>query len=248
MPEILVIGGSDGSCGAGVFADYETLISLGSKAKFIVTSVTSQNDEVFLENHDVPSRTLESQFKAISFEDFNAIKIGMLPSVEAVRIVSTYLSDVSQKIVMDPVLRSSSGGSFSSNETISAMEELLFPKVDLLTPNLVEAFSLLNLDGDQEIQIEAIASRCLDFGSEAVLLKGGHLKGAICKDILVEKGKAPIIFQRNKIAGGTSVRGTGCRLASAIAHFYGSGSDLREAVLVGTDYLQNYLKEKLKEN
>jgi hydroxymethylpyrimidine/phosphomethylpyrimidine kinase len=92
MPEILVIGGSDGSCGAGVFADHETLISLGSKAKFIVTSVTSQNDEVFLETHDVPSSTLESQFKAISFKDFDAIKIGMLPSVEAVQIVSRYLT------------------------------------------------------------------------------------------------------------------------------------------------------------
>ena len=95
------------------------------------------------------------------------------PSVEAVQIVSRYLSDVSQKIVMDPVLRSSSGGSLSTPETISAMEELLFPKVDLLTPNLLEAFSLLNLDGDQEIQIEAIASCCLEFGSRQVLLKGG---------------------------------------------------------------------------
>ena len=245
MPEILVIGGSDGSCGAGVFADHETLISLGSKAKFIVTSVTSQNDEVFLGNHDVPLSILESQFKAISFEDFNAIKIGMLPSVEAVQIVSGYLHDVSQKIVMDPVLRSSSGGSLSTHETISAMEELLFPKVDLLTPNLLEAFSLLNLDGDQEIQIEAIASRCLDFGSEAVLLKGGHLKGAICKDILVQKGKAPIVFQRNKIAGGTSVRGTGCRLASAIAHFLAVGRELEDAVNAGIKFLQKYIRTTL---
>ncbi|HAD22035.1 MAG: hydroxymethylpyrimidine/phosphomethylpyrimidine kinase [Opitutae bacterium] len=245
MPKILVIGGSDGSCGAGVFADHETLISLGSKAKFIVTAVTSQNDEVFLETHDVPSSTLESQFEAISFKDFDAIKIGMLPSVEAVQIVSRYLSDVSQKIVMDPVLRSSSGGSLSTHETISAMEELLFPKVDLLTPNLLEAFALLNLDGDQEIQIETIASRCLEFGSEAVLLKGGHLKGAICKDILVEKVKAPIIFKRNKIVGGTSVRGTGCRLASAIAHFLAEGRELEEAVNAGIEILQRYIRTTL---
>ena len=245
MPEILVIGGSDGSCGAGVFADHETLLSLGSKAKFIVTSVTSQNDEVFLETHDVPSSTLESQFEAISFKDFEAIKIGMLPSVEAVQIVSRYLSEPSQKIVMDPVLRSSSGGSLSTHETISAMEELLLPKVDLLTPNLLEAFALLNLDEDQEIQIEATASRCLEFGSEAVLLKGGHLKGAICKDILVEKVKAPIIFQRNKIAGGTSVRGTGCRLASAIAHFLAEGRELKDAVNAGIEFLQSYIRTTL---
>jgi hydroxymethylpyrimidine/phosphomethylpyrimidine kinase len=245
MPKILVIGGSDGSGGAGVFADHETLISLGSKAEFIVTSVTSQNDEVFLGSHNLPPSTLASQFEAITLGDFNAIKIGMLPSVEAVEVVSKYLSDASQKIVMDPVLRSSSGGSLSTNETISAMQELLFPKVDLLTPNLLEALSLLKLEGDQEIQFEAIASLCLELGADSVLLKGGHLKGATCKDILVGKVKAPVIFERNKIQGGTEVRGTGCRLASSITHFLSEGRDLEDAVNAGIEFLQSYIRKTL---
>jgi hydroxymethylpyrimidine/phosphomethylpyrimidine kinase len=245
MPKILVIGGSDGSGGAGVFADHETLISLGSKAEFIVTSVTSQNDEIFLGSHDLPSSTLESQFEAIAMGDFNAIKIGMLPSVEAVEVVSKYLSYASQKIVMDPVLKSSSGGRLSTNETITAMEEMLFPKVDLLTPNLLEALSLLDLDADQEIQIEEIAFRCLELGSDSVLLKGGHLNGAICKDILVEKAKAPVIFERDKIQGGTAVRGTGCRLASSIAHFLSEGRNLEDAVNASIEFLQRYIRETL---
>ena len=75
MPEILVIGGSDGSAVRG-FADHETLLSLGSKAKFIVTSVTSQNMS-FLETHRCAFNHSESQIEAISFKDFDAIKIGM---------------------------------------------------------------------------------------------------------------------------------------------------------------------------
>jgi hydroxymethylpyrimidine/phosphomethylpyrimidine kinase len=146
---------------------------------------------------------------------------------------------------MDPVLRSSSGGSLSTNETISAMQELLFPKVDLLTPNLLEAFSLLNLDEDQEIQIEEIASQCLELGSDSVLLKGGHLNGVICKDILVEKAKAPVIFERDKIQGGTEVRGTGCRLASSITHFLAEGRNLEGAVNAGIEFLQRYIRKTL---
>jgi hydroxymethylpyrimidine/phosphomethylpyrimidine kinase len=109
----------------------------------------------------------------------------------------------------------------------------------------LEAFSLLNLDGDQEIQFEAIASRCLELGADSVLLKGGHLKGATCKDILVGKVKAPIIFQRNKIVGGTSVRGTGCRLASAITHFLAEGRELEDAVNAGIEFLQRYIRTTL---
>ena len=93
-----------------------------------------------------------------------------------------------------------------------------------------------------------IAKDCLRFGSKAVLLKGGHLEGNTCIDVFVEKDKPskPLVFKHKRLPDGTSVRGTGCRLASAIAHFYGSGKDLSEAVSCGIDFLQNYLKSKLE--
>ena len=63
MSGVLLIGGSDGSCGAGVFADYETLKSLGSPGKVIITSVTSQNDSIYLGSYDLPFTSLESQLE-----------------------------------------------------------------------------------------------------------------------------------------------------------------------------------------
>ena len=251
MPKILLIGGSDGSCGAGLFADFETLHELNSSAHVVVTSVTSQNDQRFDESLIIPSKNIKSQLDVISSNTCQVVKVGMLPNVEAVMAVSEYFStDMSSKVIVDPVLSSSSGGVLSSHATLDAMKQLLFPLVDLITPNLSEARLILGLDENHQIDLTQLAQDCLQWSSKAVLLKGGHLEGDTCIDVFVEKENLddPIVLKRKKLNGGTSIRGTGCRLASAIAHFYGSGSDLRESVMAGTNYLQSYLKEKLKEN
>jgi hydroxymethylpyrimidine/phosphomethylpyrimidine kinase len=61
----------------------------------------------------------------------------------------------------------------------------------------------------------------------------------------VGKVKAPVIFERNKIQGGTEVRGTGCRLASSITHFLAEGRNLKDAVNAGIKFLQSYIRETL---
>ena len=251
MSKILLIGGSDGSCGAGLFADFETLNNLNSCANVVVTSVTSQNDKRFNESCSIPIKSIKSQLDVISSDTCQAIKVGMLPNVEAVKTVSEFFSvNKSSKIIVDPVMFSSSGAALSSNSTLDTMKKSLLPIVDLITPNLSEARLILGLKENYPKDLIQIAKSCLRYGSKAILIKGGHLEGDICIDVFVEKDNLdhPIVFERKRLSGGTSIRGTGCRLASAIAHFYGRGSDLRKAVIDGSDYLQSYLKEKLKVN
>ena len=69
-------------------------------------------------------------------------------------------------------------------------------------------------------------------------------------DVFVERDNpnSTLVFKRSKLSEGTSVRGTGCRLASAITHFYGQGRELRVAVSEGIEFLQNYLKKKLEDS
>ena len=246
MSGVLLIGGSDGSCGAGVFADYETLKSLGSPGKVIITSVTSQNDSIYLGSYDLPFISLKSQLEAVSLADFNVVKIGMLPTVECVEVVSRYLDDISLQVGLDPLMQSASGGILNSPETTLAMEKLLLPRVCLFTPNLLEARSLLKLGKDQKMAMEEMATRVLQLGSESVLLKGGHGDGTICRDILVGKVKEPIFYERNKIEGATSLRGTGCRLATAIAHFLAHGMRLEDSVMEGIEFLQEYIRKNRK--
>lgn len=249
MPKILLIGGSDGSCGAGLFADFETIQSLNSNANVCVTSVTSQNDKHFEEFIPVPSGNIKSQLEVISNDSCNAVKVGMLPNFETVQVVSEYFSkNGTPRVVVDPVLTSSSGAFLSSHNTLEAMKQILFPKVDLITPNLMEARLILGLEINQGNDFPQMAKDCLRFGSKAVLLKGGHLDGENCIDIFIEKNNPsePLVFRHKRLQGGASVRGTGCRLASAIAHFYASGSALSDSVNSGIDFLQNYLKSKLQ--
>ena len=249
MPKVLLIGGSDGSCGAGLFADYETLNHLGSSANVVITSVTSQTDELFVESHTIPQSSIESQTDLGSAKNYDAVKVGMLPDLGAVRAVSNYLvAEGIRKVVLDPVLKSSSGGTLCSIEAFEEMKNMLFRKVDLLTPNLQEARLILGLKNGDQMEMEEMALGCLEFGSKAVLLKGGHMDGNFCMDVFIEKENAnsPVVFKRSKLTKGTSVRGTGCRLASAIAHFYGEGRELRAAVSSGIEFLQNYLKKQLK--
>ena len=175
MPKILLIGGSDGSCGAGLFADYQTLNDLGSSANVVITSVTSQTDELFVESHTIPQRCIESQIDVGLAKNYDAIKIGMLPCLGAVKTVSEYVVGVGmKKVVLDPVFQSSSGGSLCSIEAFEEMKNMLFGKVDLLTPNLVEARLILGLKNEVQMELEEMALRSLEFGSKAVLLKGGH--------------------------------------------------------------------------
>jgi len=77
---------------------------------------------------------------------------------------------------------------------------------------------------------------------EAVLLKGGHGKGDLSTDILFEKSKRTTKFSWKRITGATSFRGTGCRLASAIAYYWAVENDLPNAVKLAGSFLQNYLK------
>ena len=249
MPKILLIGGSDGSCGAGVFADFETIKSLNSDANVVVTSVTSQNDHQFEHSLAIPPANIKSQLDVIAADSCQAVKVGMLPNNELVEIVSKYFSSNRfSRVILDPVLASSSGASLSSRESVDALKQTLFPKVDLITPNLMEARLILGLKKSHKNDLVEIAKDCLSFGSKAVLLKGGHLEGNTCIDVFVEKDQPskPLIFKHKRLPDGTAVRGTGCRLASAIAHFYGSGNELGEAVSRGIDFLQNYLKAKLE--
>ena len=249
MPKILLIGGSDGSCGAGVFADFETIKSLNSDANVVVTSVTSQNDHQFEHSLAIPPANIKSQLDVIAADSCQTVKVGMLPNNESVEIVSKYFSsDRFSRVILDPVMASSSGASLSSRESVDTLKQTLFPKVDLITPNLMEARLILGLKKSHENDLVEIAKDCLSFGSKAVLLKGGHLEGNTCIDVFVEKDQPskPLIFKHKRLPDGTAVRGTGCRLASAIAHFYGSGNELSEAVSRGIDFLQNYLKTKLE--
>ena len=229
-PAVLVIAATDSSGGAGLVRDVRVLTDFSIDALCAITAVTAQSDSRVAAVHHVPPEIIRAQIvSAFATRRVDAIKIGMLgtrATVEAV--VASLPVDASIPIVLDPVLVSSSGGVLLDAAGRSAMREMLFPRVMLITPNIPEAAALLDEDiAIGEGALVEQAKRLLALGPRAVLIKGGHTEGEDAVDLLV-----CVDHDLRRIASvrlDATSRGTGCALASAISAGLSQGMPLPEA-------------------
>jgi hydroxymethylpyrimidine/phosphomethylpyrimidine kinase len=237
-PTVLVIGGSDSSGGAGIARDLHTLHDSRVRGVAVVTAVTAQTNASVRSIHPVPPETIRDQVEtALSCNRIDAIKIGMLGTKASVEAVASSLprrSDV--PLVLDPVLAASSGRALADEDTRIALVELLFPRATLITPNAVEAASLLGEAVVTEaVTLESYALTLLDDGPQAVLLKGGHAEGEDSIDILACEGQEVARLSGPRMHG--TLRGTGCALASAIAAGLARDLPLIDACREGKRYI-----------
>lgn len=249
-PVVLSIAGSDSSGGAGIQADLKTCCALGVYGMTAITAVTAQNTLGVIGIQDINPDMVYNQIKAVA-EDIrpDAVKIGMLANASLVKTVSQALRDFElSSIVLDPVLVASSGSSLSGdkNETAQAMKEFLFPICDVVTPNIPEACSLLDIDEEFEDE-KSLGIRLLALtGVKAVLIKGGHTLKTLCTDYLVERAtdKKDLIiseFSAPRIES-PNTHGTGCTLSSAIACGLAKGLTLKEAVEEGKKFVSEAMQ------
>jgi len=232
-----------------VFADLKTCHDLESEACAAITAVTAQSDHRQYHSHAMPVPTLRSQLRSASPDEIDAIKIGMLPNLESIEVVGEFLEGFPpHRVVLDPVFSSSSGGSLSTLEGVAALDDSLFHLVGLITPNLFEAERLVGQAGLETAPQTELALACLRLGSPAVLLKGGHYSGEECTDLLALEGGETFVFSRKRIPGGSQVRGTGCRLATAITCLLASERELSEAVEEACRYLTAYIESKVEDS
>ncbi|HUN27406.1 MAG TPA: bifunctional hydroxymethylpyrimidine kinase/phosphomethylpyrimidine kinase [Steroidobacteraceae bacterium] len=227
-PAVLVVAGSDSSGGAGLVRDVATLRDFGVEALCAVTAVTAQTDTRVAAVHPVPAAIIRQQIAcAWATARVRAVKIGMLGTGAAVEAVAAALREAPQEVpvVLDPVLAASSGGTLLDEAGREALLRRLLPHVALLTPNVPEAAILLeDPEGADEEALIGQARRLLALGCGAVLLKGGHARGAQAIDWLVTRSGPPERIATARIAA--TCRGTGCALASAIAAQLACGSAL----------------------
>jgi len=237
-PIVLTIAGSDSSGGAGIQADIKTLSALGVYSASVITNITAQNTCGVQAVHELPSDIIESQLNSV-FNDLNidVIKIGMLNTKTIIEQVAQALQKYRPKnIVLDPVMISSSGKQLLNNDAISALKSLLLPMVTLLTPNIPEAAVLVNsLPAKNKESMQQALFQLAKLVPESILLKGGHLPGDICTDLLLEDRKM-YEFSQTKIPT-MNTHGTGCTLSSAIAAYLALGIPMQKAVGKANNYL-----------
>ena len=238
---VLVIAATDSSGGAGLTRDIRVLQDFSEDALCVVTAVTAQSDEKVFAVHHIPPDIVRAQIAAaLATRPVGAIKIGMLGTGATVEAVADALRPVRDiPIVVDPVLVSSSGGVLLDEAGRTALTRLLMPLATLVTPNVPEAAALLGepVARDEAALIEQ-GRRLLEYGSRAILLKGGHAVGAEAVDLLIAANSEQRISSK-RVDG--SSRGTGCALASAIAASLVKGEPLAAACEIAKKYVLGML-------
>ncbi len=238
-PVVVSIAGSDSGGGAGIQADLKTISALGAYASTVITAITAQNTLGVRAIQPVSSNVFRQQLMAI-IEDFDiaAVKIGMLHSPEIVEIVvETLQKHTFPYIVVDPVMVATSGDSLIENTTIESIKTNLFPLATVITPNLKEASLLLQCQIENVEQMKKAASELLIYGSQSVLIKGGHLKQDNMVDVLQLKNENhPHVFEAKWIDT-NNLHGTGCTLSSAIATYLALGNEIVDAVGLAKNYV-----------
>ena len=249
-PIVLSIAGSDSSGGAGIQADLKTFSALGVYGATAITAITAQNTLGVVSQMALPPQMVREQIIAV-MDDLHpsVVKIGMLSNAEIVNAVAEVLSEYKAKIVLDPVIVSTSGHRLLSVEAQEVIKEKLLPISELVTPNIPEMETLTNMPLSSFEEKEKAANYLLSLGAKAVLLKGGHEDGEVKTDILFFRAHevcSQLIAHSSQLVSESistkNVHGTGCTLSSAIAAFLALDYSLEDAVKEAKRYITEAIR------
>jgi hydroxymethylpyrimidine/phosphomethylpyrimidine kinase len=250
-PVALTIAGSDSGGGAGIQADLKTFAALGVHGASAIACLTAQNPVRVLGIAVCPPKMLRQQIQAV-FEELppRAVKTGMLFSAENVRSVAEFfrnskLKIKNSKLIVDPVLISTSGAILLEPKAVKILKEKLLPLATLVTPNLSEAeiLSGQKISSVDEMR-EAARKIHSQFGC-AVLVKGGHLKNAREAADIFFDGKTELLLSAPFVKG-VRTHGTGCTYSAAICAALALGHDLPQAVQIGKQFVTAAISESYR--
>ncbi len=237
---VLSIAGSDSGGGAGIQADIKTIGALGGFATTAITAVTAQNTFGVAESLAIDALLVERQVEVV-LDDIgaDAIKTGMLANRLVVELVARQLERSAGRIpvVVDPVMRSTTGSALLDTDGIEALKRRLLPHCALVTPNLEEARILTGVEIEDERGMQLAADRLLLLGANAVLVTGGHLPGEVVVDLLRTADGMECRFEAERLET-RCTHGTGCTLSAAVAVGIAQGMTLQSAVERALDFVR----------
>ena len=237
---VLTIAGSDPSGGAGIEADIKVITAHRQYAMSVITALTAQNTCGVSGVLETPASFVASQLSCV-LSDIppDAVKIGMTANAEIICAIGEKLRAYAvPRVVLDPLMISTSGRQLLAPDAVSTLCSELFPLATLVTPNIPEAETLVGRTLQNAADRERAAAEIEAKYGCAVLLKGGHAaEGA--DDLLCQNGKISW-FCGTRIAT-KHTHGTGCTLSSAIACGLADGLPLTEAIRRAKQYLTGAL-------
>ncbi len=232
-PRVLSIAGSDSGGGAGIQADLKAFARCGVHGMTAITAITAQNTLGVDAVHSLPPEIILAQVRAVVADiGVDAVKVGMLGSVETVHAVALALDEMPPEtpVVLDPVMVSESGARLLDHDAESALVAEILPRAGIVTPNVPEARVLAGhavgprydkhlepTPQDERDEAIALAHAVCSLGPEIVVLTGGHRAQSI--DLFLERGaKAEEVVEipGERYPDGAA-HGSGCTHSSVLA-------------------------------
>jgi hydroxymethylpyrimidine/phosphomethylpyrimidine kinase len=242
-PVVLTIAGFDPCSGAGVTADIKTIAAHGCYGVSCITSMTVQSTTGVRRVEAVAPELVSETLQELAADiPIAAVHVGMLGTATVVRAVAEFLGKGAGKlkmsnVVLDPILKSSSGADLLDAAGAKLLIEKLIPLADVITPNVDEAQVLTGLKVADLEGMKAAAAKLHEMGATALVITGGHLEKAV--DLLsftTKRGCEQEVFKAERQRS-NSTHGTGCAFATAIACHLALERGLAEATLLAKTYV-----------
>jgi hydroxymethylpyrimidine/phosphomethylpyrimidine kinase len=231
MYKAMTIAGSDSGGGAGIQADLKTFSAFGVYGTSVITALTAQNTIGVQNVLPIAADFVQDQISSIMNDiGTDAAKTGMLASKDIVRIVANCIKKFNiSNLVVDPVMVAKSGDSLLSPSARQAIIEELLPLAKVVTPNLYEAETMLNISIKSIDDMKKAAGELKKTGCEWIIIKGGHSKDDREALDVVFNGKDYTLIKSKRYKT-PNTHGTGCTFSSAIAAGLAKGYSTLEAI------------------
>lgn len=238
---VWTIAGSDSGGGAGIQADLHTFQAMGTFGCSVIVALTAQNS-IGVNKIEIPSKDIiAAQINALEQDlPASAIKIGMLGNIDVMQEVKPFLQRYHGKVVVDPVMVSTSGAELLETNAKDFLIKHIFPHAYLVTPNLNEVRSLLNCEINHFSDIEQAAKQLQQFGCKHVLIKGGHDQGDFCHDYFWNGEQG--FWLSNVRHQHANNHGSGCTLSSAITALLAQDYSLENALVIAKTYVSQGIR------
>ncbi|MBI2643000.1 MAG: bifunctional hydroxymethylpyrimidine kinase/phosphomethylpyrimidine kinase [Nitrosarchaeum sp.] len=237
---LLSIGGSDPSSGAGIQSDIKTFDSLNAHGLTVITAITGQNTSSFGMIEPVSQKILKNQLDSV-ISDFkiDGIKIGMVYNSEIIKTIYRELKNIKIPIVLDPIIKSTTGGLLVEKRAIKDFKKFLIPLATIITPNKFEAEYLSEIKIDSKKSLQKAAKKIQDMGAKNVVITGLETNGQISDFILGRENQYTISGKKIPKIN----HGSGCNYSSSLLFSLVNGASLKEAVKFSKQFTYDSIKK-----
>ena len=232
---ILTVGGSDPSSGAGIQSDIRTFSDFDAYGFTAITAITSQNTKQVSNIEPVSKKSLKSQLNSI-LSDFHidAIKIGMVYNSDIIKIIHSEFRNNHVTIIVDPIIKSTTGNLLLKKSALSDYKKMIIPLANIITPNKYEAKILSGVSN-----VRNAAKKIQMLGAESDIVTGASTSKDKISDFVLEKNKEyKITWKMIPIQN----HGSGCNYSASLTVLLAKQYTLNQAVKIAKNYVYNSIK------